>query len=230
MYVNKEYVMRILVIEDDHKMSDIIQRGLSEIGYAVDAAYDGEEGEELAKIVPYDLIILDVILPKKDGIEVCLELRRNKINSRVIMLTCKDTVSDRVKGLDSGADDYLVKPFAFDELLARIRALLRREISDGSHILQVGDLSMNTLTREVKRGRRDVKLTGKEYSLVEYFMRNPNIVITRRMLEDHIWNFSMESESNLIDVYIRRLRRKIDEGKEDSLIETIRGVGYRLKL
>lgn len=222
--------MRILVIEDDHKMSDIIQRGLSEIGYAVDAAYDGEEGEELAKIVPYDLIILDVILPKKDGIEVCLELRRNKINSRVIMLTCKDTVSDRVKGLDSGADDYLVKPFAFDELLARIRALLRREISDGSHILQVGDLSMNTLTREVKRGRRDVKLTGKEYSLVEYFMRNPNIVITRRMLEDHIWNFSMESESNLIDVYIRRLRRKIDEGKEDSLIETIRGVGYRLKL
>jgi DNA-binding response OmpR family regulator len=230
MYVNEEYVMRILVIEDDHKMSDVIQRGLSEIGYAVDAAYDGEEGEELAKIVPYDLIILDVILPKKDGIEVCLELRRNKINSRVIMLTCKDTVSDRVKGLDSGADDYLVKPFAFDELLARIRALLRREISDGSHILQVGDLSMNTLTREVKRGQRDVKLTGKEYSLVEYFMRNPNIVITRRMLEDHTWNFAMESESNLIDVYIRRLRRKIDEGKEDSLIETIRGVGYRLKL
>ena len=222
--------MRVLVIEDDRKMSDLIQRGLSEIGYAVDAAYDGEEGEELAKIVPYDLIILDIILPKKDGIEVCLELRRNKINSRVIMLTCKDTVSDRVKGLDSGADDYLVKPFAFDELLARIRALLRREISDGSHILQVGDLSMNTLTREVKRGRRDVKLTGKEYSLVEYFMRNPNIVITRRMLEDHIWNFSMESESNLIDVYIRRLRRKIDEGKEDSLIETIRGVGYRLKV
>ena len=122
--------MRVLVIEDDRKMSDLIQRGLSEIGYAVDAAYDGEEGEELAKIVPYDLIILDIILPKKDGIEVCLELRRNKINSRVIMLTCKDTVSDRVKGLDSGADDYLVKPFAFDELLARIRALLRREISE----------------------------------------------------------------------------------------------------
>jgi DNA-binding response OmpR family regulator len=221
--------MRILVIEDDRKMSDLIQRGLSEIGYAVDDAYDGEEGGEMAKTVPYDLIILDIILPKKDGIEVCLELRRNKINSRIIMLTCKDTVSDRVKGLDSGADDYLVKPFAFDELLARIRVLLRREISDGSHILQVGDLSLNTLTREVKRGQSDINLTGKEYSIVEYFMRNPNIVITRRMLEDHIWNFSLESESNLIDVYIRRLRRKIDEGKEDSLIETIRGVGYRLK-
>lgn len=222
--------MRVLVIEDDQKKSDLIQRGLSEIGYAVDAAYDGEEGEEMAKIVPYDLIILDIILPKRDGIEVCLDLRRNKINSRVIMLTCKDTISDRVKGLDSGADDYLVKPFAFDELLARIRALLRREISDGSHILQVSELSMNTLTREVKKGQRDVKLTGKEYSIMEYFMRNPNVVVTRRMLEDHIWNFSMESESNLIDVYIRRLRRKIDEGKEDSLIETIRGVGYRLKI
>jgi DNA-binding response OmpR family regulator len=221
--------MRILVIEDDRKMADLIQRGMTEIDYAVDTSYNGEEGEELAKTVPYDLIILDIVLPKKDGIEVCLELRRNKINSRIIMLTCKDTVSDRVKGLDAGADDYLVKPFAFDELLARIRALLRREISDGSHILQVGDLSLNTLTREVNKGQRDVKLTGKEYSLVEYFMRNPNVVITRRMLEDHIWNFSLESESNLIDVYIRRLRRKIDEGKEDSLIETIRGVGYRLK-
>jgi len=221
--------MRILVIEDDHKLSDIIQRGLSEVGYAVDAAYDGEEGEELAKVAPYDLIILDIILPKKDGIEVCLGLRQNQVKSRIIMLTCKDTVSDRVKGLDSGADDYLVKPFAFDELLARIRALLRREISDGSHILQVSDLSMNTLTREVKRGQRDIKLTGKEYSLLEYFIRNPNVVITRRMLEDHVWDFSLESESNLIDVYIRRLRRKIDERKEDSLIETIRGVGYRLK-
>jgi DNA-binding response OmpR family regulator len=221
--------MRILVIEDDQKLSDIIQRGLSEVGYAIDAAYDGEEGEELAKMVPYDLIILDIILPKKDGIEVCLGLRQNQVKSRIIMLTCKDTVSDRVKGLDSGADDYLVKPFAFDELLARIRALLRREISDGSHILQVSDLSMNTLTREVKRGQRDIKLTGKEYSLLEYFIRNPGLVITRRMLEDHVWDFSLESESNLIDVYIRRLRRKIDEGKEDGLIETIRGVGYRLK-
>ena len=221
--------MRILVIEDDQKLSDIIQRGLSEVGYAVDAAYDGEEGRDMAEMVPYDLIILDIILPKKDGIEVCLELRRKQIKSRIIMLTSRDTVSDRIKGLDSGADDYLVKPFAFDELLARLRALLRREISDGSHVLQVGELSMDTLTREVKRGDKDIKLTGKEYSLLEYFLRNPNIVVTRRMLEDHVWDFSLESESNLIDVYIRRLRQKIDKENEDSLIETIRGVGYRLK-
>jgi len=221
--------MRILVIEDDQKLSDIIQRGLSEVGYAVDAAYDGEEGRDMAEMVPYDLIILDIILPKKDGIEVCLELRRKQIKSRIIMLTSRDTVSDRIKGLDSGADDYLVKPFAFDELLARLRALLRREISDGSHVLQVGELSMDTLTREVKRGDKDIKLTGKEYSLLEYLLRNPNIVVTRRMLEDHVWDFSLESESNLIDVYIRRLRQKIDKENEDSLIETIRGVGYRLK-
>ncbi len=221
--------MRILVIEDDQKLSDIIRRGLSEVGYAVDTAYDGEEGEDLAKVAPYDLIILDIILPKKDGIEVCLGLRKHQVKSRIIMLTCKDSIGDRVKGLDSGADDYLVKPFAFDELLARIRALLRREISSGSQIIEVGELSMNILTREVKRGQRDIKLTGKEHSILEYFMYNPNIVITRRMLEDHIWDYSLESESNLIDVYIRRLRKKIDEEKEDSLIETIRGVGYRLK-
>ena len=222
--------MRILVIEDDRKMSELIQRGITEIGYAVDAAYDGEEGCDMAESVLYDLIILDIILPKRDGIEVCLELRRNKIKSRIIMLTCKDTTSDRVKGLDSGADDYLVKPFAFDELLARIRALLRREINDGSHMLQAGDLSLNTLTREVKLGTKDIKLTAKEYAFVEYFLRNPNIVITRRMIEDHIWNFSLDSESNLIDVYIKRIRSKINENNEDSLIETIRGVGYRLKI
>jgi DNA-binding response OmpR family regulator len=227
--LNEERIMRILVIEDDKKMSDIIQRGLTEVGYAVDVAYDGIDGEGLAKTVPYDLIILDIVLPQKDGIKISLELRREKINSRIIMLTCKDTISDRVKGLDSGADDYLVKPFAFDELLARIRALLRREISDGSHTIQVGELSLNTLTREIKRGQNDIKLTSKEYSLMEYFMRNPNVVVTRRMLEDHVWNFSMEFESNLVDVYIRRLRRKIDEGSKDSLIETIRGAGYRLK-
>lgn len=222
--------MRILVIEDDQKLSDIIKRGLSEIGYAVDTAYDGEEGEEMAKVVPYDLIILDIILPQKDGIEVCLKLRKNQIKSRIIMLTCKDSVSDRVKGLDSGADDYLVKPFAFDELLARIRALFRREISDGSHIIRAGKLSMDTLTREVKRANKSMILTPKEYALLEYFMRNPNIVITRRMLEDHVWDFSLESESNLVDVYIRRLRQKIDEEEEDSLIETVRGVGYRLRV
>ena len=221
--------MRILVVEDDRKLSDIIQRGLTEIGYAVDAAYDGEEGKEMAETYPYDLIILDIILPGIDGIEVCLELRRHDIKSRIIMLTSRDTIDDRIKGLDSGADDYLVKPFAFDELLARIRGLLRREVSNGSHILRVDELSMDTLTREVMRGAINIKLTGKEYSMLEYFIRNPNIVITRRMLEDHVWDLSLDSESNLIDVYVRRLRQKIDKDGEDSLIETIRSVGYRLK-
>ena len=221
--------MRILIIEDDQKLANILQRGLEELTYAVDMAYDGEEGEEMAKIVSYDLIILDIILPKKDGIEVCLELRRCKINSRILMLTSRDTVSDRVKGLNSGADDYLVKPFAFDELVARIRALFRREISDGSNVIQVGELSMNTLTREVKRNEITIDLTPKEYGLMEYFLRNPDIVLSRRTLEDHAWNYSLESESNLIDVYIRRLRNKLDLDNKTSLIETVRGVGYRLR-
>ncbi len=221
--------MRILIVEDDQKLANILQRGLTELAYAVDIACDGDEGEEMAKAVSYDLIILDIILPKKDGIEVCLELRRSKINSRIIMLTGRDAVSDRVKGLDSGADDYLVKPFAFDELVARIRALFRREISDGSNVIQVGDLSMNTLTREVKRNDINISLTAKEYGLLEYLLRNPDLVLSRRTLEDHVWNFSLESESNLIDVYIRRLRNKIDLGNETSLIETVRGVGYRLR-
>jgi DNA-binding response OmpR family regulator len=193
--------MRILIVEDNQKLANILQRGLTGLTYAVDIAYDGEEGEEMAKAVSYDLIILDIILPKKDGIEVCLELRRCRINSRIIMLTSRDTVSDRVKGLNSGADDYLVKPFAFDELVARIRALFRREISEGSNIIRVRDLSMNTLTRELKRNDTSIPLTAKEYGLLEY----------------------------LIDVYIRRLRKKIDPDNETSLIETVRGVGYRLK-
>lgn len=222
--------MRILVVEDDRKLSDIIRRGLKETGYAVDAAYDGEEGEDMADIVPYDLIVLDIVLPRKDGIEVCRQLRQKKNKSRIIMLTSKDTVEDRVIGLDSGADDYLVKPFAFDELLARIRALLRRDIKDGSHLLQARELCMNTLTREVTRGQKDITLTAKEYALLEYFMHNPNIVVTRRMIEDHVWDFSLASESNLVDVYIRRLRQKVDEGGADSFIETVRSVGYRLKV
>lgn len=221
--------MRILVIEDDQKISDIIRLELLETGYAVDTAFNGEEGEELAKVAPYDLIILDIILPKKDGIKVCLGLRQHHVKSPIIMLTCKDSISDRVKGLDSGADDYLVKPFAFDELLARIRALLRRDVKDGSHLLRAGELCMDTLTREVTWMEKDIKLTAKEHSLLEYFMRNPNIVVTRRMIEDHVWDFSLESESNLVDVYIRRLRQKLDEDREDSIIETVRGVGYRLR-
>lgn len=221
--------MRILVVEDERRLCNIIKRGLLEEGYAVDTAYDGEDGEYLAETTPYDLIILDIMLPKKDGIEVCQELRLKKVNMPILVLTAKDTVEDRVKGLDVGADDYLVKPFAFNELLARVRALLRREGLSKSPRLQVGVLTLDTLTREAWRGQRKIELTSKEYVILEYFMRHPNMVITRTMLEEHAWDYEFDSMSNLIDVYVRRLRRKIDERGQNSLIQTVRGAGYRLR-
>ncbi len=220
--------MRVLIVEDDKQLSDLIKRGLSEEGYAVDAAHDGEEGEYLANSIPYDMIVLDIILPKKDGTDVCLALRRNKIKTPILMLTCKDSIEDKVKGLDSGADDYLAKPFAFEELFARVRALLRREGNVISK-LQARDLMMDITTRQVWKGEQPVELSSKEYAILEYFMRHPNAVITRTMLEQHIWNLDIESTSNLVDVYIRRLRRKIDKGEADSLIQTVRGAGYRLR-
>jgi DNA-binding response OmpR family regulator len=221
--------MRILVIEDERRLCSIIKRGLIEEGYAVDTSYDGEEGEYLAETTPYDLIILDIMLPKKDGIEVCQNLRLKRVNTPILMLTAKDTIEDRVRGLDAGSDDYLIKPFAFNELLARIRALLRREGSSKSSELHIGNLIMDTLSREVWRGQRKIELTSKEYIILEYFMRHPNMVITRTMLEEHAWDYEFDSISNLIDVYIRRLRRKIDENGQTSLIQTVRGAGYRLK-
>jgi DNA-binding response OmpR family regulator len=221
--------MRILIIDDDRRLCAVIKRGLLEEAYAVDLAYDGQEGEYLAEVNPYDLIILDIMLPVKDGIEVCRELRAKKINAPILMLTAKDTVEDRVRGLDTGADDYLVKPFAFNELLARVRALLRREGMSKSPELRLGDLTLNALTRQVWRGQRPIELTTKEYVILEYFMRHPNVVVTRTMIEEHAWDYDFDSLSNLVDVYIRRLRRKIDNEGEDSLIQTVRGAGYRLK-
>jgi heavy metal response regulator len=221
--------MRILVVDDDRRLCAVIKRGLLEEAYAVDLAYDGEEGAYLAEVNPYDLIILDIMLPNKDGIQVCRELRAKKVNTPILMLTAKDTVEDRVKGLDTGADDYLVKPFAFSELLARVRALLRREGMLKSPELRVGDLTLNTLTRQVWRGQRPVELTTKEYVILEYLMRHPNVVVTRTMIEEHAWDYDFDSLSNLVDVYIRRLRRKIDDEKDDGLIQTVRGAGYRLK-
>jgi len=221
--------MRILVVEDDRRLNGIIKRGLIEETYAVDAAYDGEDGQYLAEINPYDLIILDIMLPKKDGFEVCRQLRVKGVNTPILVLTAKDAVEDRVKGLDTGADDYLVKPFAFRELLARVRALLRRESTSKSPELKVGDLKLNTLTREAWRGDKAVELTNKEYVILEYFMRHPNVVITRTMLEEHAWDYDFDSLSNLIDVYIRRLRRKINREESESIIQTVRGAGYRLK-
>ena len=221
--------MRILVVDDDRRLCAVIRRGLLEEAYAVDLAYDGEDGEYLAEVNPYDLIILDIMLPVKDGIEVCRELRAKKITTPILMLTAKDAVEDRVKGLDTGADDYLVKPFAFSELLARIRALLRREGTSKSPELRVGDLVLNTLTRQVNRGQRPIELTTKEYVILEYLMRHPKVVVTRTMIEEHAWDYDFDSLSNLVDVYIRRLRRKLDIEREDSLIQTVRGAGYRLK-
>jgi DNA-binding response OmpR family regulator len=221
--------MRILVIDDDRRLCTVIKRGLLEEAYAVDLAYDGEEGEYLAEVNPYDLIILDIMLPNKDGIQVCRELRAKKINTPILMLTAKDTVEDRVKGLDTGADDYLIKPFAFNELLARVRALLRREGTSKSPELRVGDLTLNALTRQIWRGQRPIELTTKEYVILEYLMRHPNVVVTRTMIEEHAWDYDFDSLSNLVDVYMRRLRRKIDNEGEDSLIQTVRGAGYRLK-
>jgi len=221
--------VRILVVDDDRRLCAVIKRGLLEEAYAVDLAYDGEEGEYLAEVNPYDLIILDIMLPNKDGIQVCHEFRAKKINTPILMLTAKDTVEDRVKGLDTGADDYLVKPFAFNELLARVRALLRREGMSKTPELRVGDLTLNTLTRQVWRGQRPVELTTKEYVILEYFMRHPNVVVTRTMLEEHAWDYDFDSLSNLVDVYIRRLRSKIDTEEDESLIQTVRGAGYRLR-
>jgi len=222
--------MRILVVEDDLQLADVIKRGLLEQGYSVDNAYDGEEGQYMAEKVPYDLIILDIMLPKKDGIAVCRELRTRRVNTPILMLTARDSIEDKVKGLDSGADDYQVKPFAFIELLARTRALLRRETLPKTGKLEHGGLVMDTLSREVWRGSRKIELTTKEYAILEFFMRRPNVVITRRMLEENAWDYEFDGLSNIIDVYIRRLRRKIDEGETESLIQTVRGAGYRLRI
>jgi DNA-binding response OmpR family regulator len=221
--------MRILVVDDDRRLCAIVKRGLMEEAYAVDIAYDGEEAEYLADINTYDLIILDIMMPGKDGIEVCRDLRSKHIRTPIMMLTAKDTVEDRVRGLDSGADDYLIKPFAFSELMARVRALLRREASSKSPELKIGDLILNTQSRELIKGSKIIELTTKEYTILEYLMSHPNVVVTRTMIEEHAWDYNFDSLSNLVDVYIRRLRRKIGDEAENSIIQTIRGAGYRLK-
>ncbi len=222
--------MRLLIVEDEKNLANLIRRSLTEEGYAVDVAFNGTEGEMLATEVPYDLIILDIMLPDKDGFEICKNLRQKEINSRILMLTAKTGTVDKVKGLDLGADDYIGKPFDFAELSARIRALLRREVNKSSPIVEIGDLSLNVVTREIKRGNDTINLTNKEFCILEYFMNNPNAVITRRMLEDHCWNLTLDSESNLIEAYIQRLRKKIDRPGEVSVIETVRGAGYRFSV
>ena len=222
--------MRVLVVEDSRRLAGIVKRGLLEEGYAVDNAYDGEEAEYMAESTPFDLIVLDIMLPKKDGISVCRDLRAKKVNTPILMLTAKDSVEDKVTGLDSGADDYLVKPFAFSELLARLRALLRREVLPKVQKLQIGELALDPQSREVWRNGDRVDLTAKEYAIIEYFMRRPNAVVTRTMLGESVWDYEFDGLSNIIDVYVRRLRRKIDRDGQESLIQTVRGAGYRLRV
>jgi DNA-binding response OmpR family regulator len=221
--------MRILLIEDNRRLSDSLKATLVEDGYAVDAAYDGVEGEDMAVFTPYDVIILDVMLPKRDGVEVCRSLREQKIATPILMLTARDALEDRVTGLDSGADDYLVKPFEIKELRARVRALLRRQSPSKGGDLILEDLRLDPAGHFAWRSDVPLDLTAKEFALLEYMMRNPNRLITREMVVSHLWDYDQSIASNVVDVYIRRLRRKVDDPFKLKLIETVRGAGYRLR-
>lgn len=222
--------MHILVVEDEHKLAGILKRGLQENGYAVDLAYDGEDGLAFAESGGFDLIILDVMLPIIDGFQVARRLREDRIDTPILMLTARDSIDDRVAGLDSGADDYLVKPFAFRELLARVRALLRRGDSVKEPVLRISDLELDTVSRQVRRGGQAIPLTSKEYAMLEYFVRNPNRVLTRTEIVEHVWDYDSTSMSNVVDVYLRYLRRKLDDEFEPKLLHTVRGAGYQLKV
>ena len=218
--------MRILIVEDERQIAAFLERGLKEEGYAIDVVYNGNDAVDWATSVEYDGIVLDVMLPGRDGFSVCRELRSRGNKAPILMLTARDTVDDRVTGLDTGADDYLVKPFAFKELVARVRAITRRQGDTRTVELQVGDLILNTLTHTAQRGEHRIELTTKEYNLLEFLMRNPKRVLSRTQIAEHVWNLDFLSESNLVDVYIRYLRRKIDDGSEQKLIKTVRGSGY----
>jgi heavy metal response regulator len=221
--------MNILIVEDEAKVASFIKRGLEEEKYTVEVAYDGEEGLNSALEKPFDLIILDVMLPKRDGLSVAKELRAKGKQCPILMLTAKDSVEDIVAGLDSGSDDYLTKPFAFAELLARVRALVRRSEMDRGAEIIFSDLRIDPVAHKVWRGDREIDLTAKEYGLLEYFMRNPNQVLTRTMIAEHVWDYSFDSFTNIIDVYVNYLRKKVDRDAQKKLIHTVRGVGYILK-
>ncbi len=221
--------MRILVVEDEKKISDFLRRGLKEEGWAVDVAYDGEQGDFLAATEEYDLIILDLMLPKMDGLTLCRNLRMKNRSTPVLMLTARDEVAEKVKGLNAGADDYLTKPFAFEELLARVHALLRRKEPQAATRLQAAGLTLDLLTHKVSRDGKEIELTAKEFSLLEFFLRNAGTIVTRTMISEHVWDIHFDSYTNVIDVYVNYLRRKIDQGYRKKLIHTIRGRGYILK-
>ena len=221
--------MRILIVEDEKLLADIIKKGLQEEDYAVDVAYNGEEGLFMAENEPSDLIILDIMLPIVDGVTILKKIRKAGVRTPVLMLTAKDTLTDKVSGLDSGADDYLTKPFEFEELLARMRALLRRNSEAKTSMIEIGDLVINMATHEVKRRGKDISLSAKEYVLLEFMAMNKNKVLSRTVLTEHLYDYDFDLDSNVIDVFIHRIRSKIDRGFEKKLIQTLRGSGYMLK-
>ena len=222
--------MRILVVEDEKKVAGFIKKGLEEEGYAIDLAFDGREGLVKALDGVHDLIILDINLPKLDGLRVLQEFRKSQGKTPVLLLTVRAAIEDKVLGLDTGADDYLTKPFAFQELLARIRALLRRRVEAAPPLLQVADLTLDPARRIVSRGTERIDLSTKEFALLDYFMRNPGRVLTRTNIAEHVWDYDFDPMSNIIDVYVNYLRKKIDTGREPKLIHTVRGVGYVLQV
>ena len=222
--------MRLLVVEDEKKVASFIKKGLQEEGYAVDLASDGKTGLTMGLDGVHDLIILDINLPRMDGLSVLQELRKRKVTTPVLLLTVRAAIEDKVIGLDTGADDYLTKPFAFQELLARVRALLRRRADAESPLLQVADLTLDPATRLVSRGNQEIELTAKEFALLSYFMRNPGRVLTRTMIAEHVWDYDFDPMTNVIDVYVNYLRKKIEAGGEPKLIHTVRGVGYVMKV
>lgn len=221
--------MRILVAEDEHDLNEIIVKKLVEEGYSVDACYDGAEAIDILSYTEYDAILLDIMMPKADGFQVLTALRSSRKETPVLFLTARDAIEDRVRGLDSGACDYLVKPFSLEELAARVRAALRTAHGKSTNILTVGDLMLDSGTKSVTRGGRSIELSAKEYALLEYLMLNQGIVLSREKIENHIWNFDYEGGTNVVDVYISYLRKKIDEGQELRLIHTVRGRGYVLR-
>src|SRR5580658_3569193 len=222
-------LMRILVIEDEHKVSDLIKRGLTSERYAVDVAADGIEGLDLVQTYPYDLMILDLMIPRLTGEEVLQRVRRKNAFLPILVLTARDSIDDKVKLFELGADDYLTKPFAFAELLMRVKALLRRGPVNRSSTLRVGDLELDRLTQQVKRKGKRVDLTAKEYSLLEYLMQNPDRVLSRNMIIEHVWDQSFDGITNIVDVYVRHLRAKVDNGQGSSCIRTVRGSGYMIR-
>lgn len=219
-------IVRVLIVEDEPRIIEFIKQGLEEEGYIVDSAPDGETGLSYAISSDYDVIILDVMLPKLDGFEVCRELRGRGLATPIIMLTARDAVSDRVEGLNIGADDYLTKPFAFEELLARVRAVARRNKVDLANVIKIADLEINLDKRAVSRAGREIELTAREFSLLEYLAVNRNKALSRTKIMENVWGFDYDTETNVLDVYVRYLRQKLDDGFEPKLIKTVRGLGY----